>query len=249
VRSFRRGSANPVPPPDLHDVGGGDFEEVGNRFLDLFQEIANLKASDDVLDMGCGVGRMAVPLARYLDDSGSYAGFDVVGDAIDWCSDNVAPLHSNFEFTKIDLYNKRYNPEGRTKATDFRFPYPDDNFDFVLATSLFTHLLPEEMKHYLSEASRVVRSNGTLFLTFFLLNDDVRARKPSWVPALTFEHALDGCRINNKEVPEAVVAYEQEDVEAAFAAAGLTLEGPIHYGSWSGVSDALRFQDVLVARS
>jgi SAM-dependent methyltransferase len=149
MSSFGRKPVEPVPPADLHDVGGGDFKEVGAVFLDLFQKVGGLKPSDDVLDMGCGIGRIAVPLAGHLDDSGSYAGFDIVPDAIEWCRENVSPLHRNFEFTQADLYNKRYNPEGPTKATEFSFPYPDDNFDFALATSLFTHLLPEEMKHYL----------------------------------------------------------------------------------------------------
>ncbi len=161
----------------------------------------------------------------------------------------MTPRHPNFEFEAVDLYNKRYNPEGKTKAADFRFPFDDDSFDFALATSLFTHLLPEDMRHYLSEAARVVRSGGTLFLTFCLLNEDILARKESWDPALSFAHVLQGCVVNNKEIPEAVVAYDEDDVAVAASAAGLTLERPIHYGSWSGAENTLRFQDVLLMRA
>jgi SAM-dependent methyltransferase len=238
----------PAPPEDLWDVGGGDFHEVGVDFLRHFINVGGLRASDAVIDMGCGVGRMAVPLAYYLDASGSYAGFDISREAIDWCRENVAPLHPNFEFTAADLFNKRYNPEGKTKAADFRFPYEDDSFSFAIATSLFTHLLPEDMRHYLAEAARVVRPGGTLFLTFYLLDPEIEDRKALWPPSLSFEHALDGCRVNNEEIPEAVVAFAVEDVEAACAAAGLEIQKPIHYGSWSGAEDALRWQDILLIR-
>jgi SAM-dependent methyltransferase len=249
LMSRLKSAKTPVPPDDLWDVGGGDFAAVGNEFLVHFREIGGLKPSDDVLDMGCGVGRMAVPLAGYLNRSGTYAGFDIAPVAIKWCRQNVSRLHRNFDFQVADLYNKRYNPEGKTKSVDFRFPYGDDSFDFALATSLFTHLLPEDMEHYLAEASRVVRPGGTLFLTFYLLNEEILARKDSWARALSFDHVREGCRTNSDEIPEAVVAYDEGDVQAACGAAGLTLERPIRYGRWSGASEPLSVQDVLLVRA
>ena len=239
----------PAPPEGLWNVGGGGFHEVGIQFLRQFIDRGGLECTDAVLDMGCGVGRMAVPLAFYLDPAGSYAGFDISKDAIRWCRENVAPLHPNFEFTAVDLYNKRYNPEGTAQAADFRFPYDDDSFDFVIATSLFTHLLPADMEHYLAEASRVVKPGGSLLLTFYLLNQEVEDRKDSWQEGLTFQHQLDGCRVNSEEIPEAVVAYQAGDVEAACSAVGLGVKAPIHFGSWSGGERGVRWQDVVVLQA
>ena len=158
----------PVPPDDLRYVGGGDFQAVGEEFLGYFKE-AGLRPGDDVLDMGCGVGRIAVPLTGYLGRRSNYAGFDIEPRAIRWCAENVGPLHRRFKFTHANLYNKRYNPEATQKASEWRFPYEGDQFNFVVATSLFTHLLPQDMEHYLQEATRVIRDDGTLFLTFYLV--------------------------------------------------------------------------------
>ena len=47
------------------------------------------------------------------------------------------------------------------------------SFDFVLATSVFTHLLEADATHYLAECARVLApGRARCFATFFLLNDD-----------------------------------------------------------------------------
>src|SRR5688572_26220823 len=53
-----------------------DFHDTGRSQLEFFVEIAGLQPSHRVLDIACGVGRVAMPLATYLDDAGGYEGFD-----------------------------------------------------------------------------------------------------------------------------------------------------------------------------
>jgi len=44
-------------------VGGGNFKSVGEKFLRYFKDVGGLKPDDeDVLDVGCGIGRMAISL-------------------------------------------------------------------------------------------------------------------------------------------------------------------------------------------
>lgn len=73
------------PPRRLHFVGDGDFKAIGQAFVAHFVKICSLKPDEAVLDIGCGTGRMAIPLLRYFDVSGAYVGFDVSRDAIRWC--------------------------------------------------------------------------------------------------------------------------------------------------------------------
>ncbi|UCA50521.1 class I SAM-dependent methyltransferase [Streptomyces sp. WA6-1-16] len=47
----------------------------------------------DVLDAGCGAGRIAVPLTDVLGEKGSYLGFDIVPHAIEWCSSAMTPKY------------------------------------------------------------------------------------------------------------------------------------------------------------
>ena len=48
---------------------------------------------------------------------------------------------------------------GRSHAKSFRFPYQDDAFDFVIVTSVFTHLLCSEVEHCLDEIRSVHYGN------------------------------------------------------------------------------------------
>jgi hypothetical protein len=59
---------------------------------------------------------MALPLTKYLSDSGTYDGFDIMRRGEDWCKNNITPRYPNFYFQFADVWNKEYNPMGRLKA-------------------------------------------------------------------------------------------------------------------------------------
>ena len=95
-----------VPPRRLDFAGHSDFVETGDEFLGHFVELGGLQPHHAVLDVGCGIGRMARPLVGYLDAQGSYVGFDVNRDAVGWCRCRYA-RHGNFRFQVADLYIRR----------------------------------------------------------------------------------------------------------------------------------------------
>src|SRR5437588_3417230 len=83
-----------IPPKDLLDranVGSGDYVYVGQLQLRNFVEYGGLQPHHRVLEVGCGIGRMATALLDCLDDRGSYEGFDVVPESVHWCQANVTP--------------------------------------------------------------------------------------------------------------------------------------------------------------
>jgi SAM-dependent methyltransferase len=239
------GRSDPLVPPRrrLGFVGNSDFRATGEEFLGHFRTLAGLRPEDRVLDIGCGIGRMARMLAAVLEPPhGSYDGFDVSREGIQWCQDRYAATAAPFRFTHVDLHHREYNPRGGRDARRLRFPYPDASFDLAIATSVFTHLLDGAVSNYLAEAGRVLAPGGRLFSTWILVD---RQRPPE--PGAQPLHPTAGAAlVADPSAPEAMVAYPREWVAARLANAGLALNEPYQRGSWTGRPGA-SFQDLLVA--
>jgi SAM-dependent methyltransferase len=235
-----------VPPRRLDFVGHSDFVDTGNEFLGHFKDLAALGRDDRVLDVGCGIGRMARPLAGYLGAAGSYDGFDVNRDGITWCRDRYA-AHPNFRFQVADLHNRRYNPEGTQSADAYVFPYADASFDLVICTSVLTHLLEGEADHYLAEIGRVLAPRGRVLGTWFLLDDDSRAAIAGGRAGLPFLDPDGPVAVVSDEMPEEAVAYDTTWVADAHRRHGLEVAS-VHPGTWRGDDDGASFQDLVIGR-
>lgn len=234
-----------IPPRRLLDQPGtGDFRAVGETFRGFFVDLAGLSPAANVLEIGCGVGRMAVPLTSYLSE-GTYDGLDVAPAAIKWTRRAITRRYPNFRFHLADVYSDVYNPSGAWSAETYRFPFEDAAFDFVLLTSVFTHMLPAEVDRYLAEIRRVLRPTGTCFATWFITEAPVADGEE---PMMSFEHPLgDGCRVHDADRPRAAVAYSQQVLEEMYAGSRLQISA-IHYGFWAGRLDPTSFQDIVITR-
>jgi SAM-dependent methyltransferase len=231
-----------VPPRRLQlSVGEGDFGAIGDEFLSHLVGLCGLRAEDRVLDVGCGIGRLARPLAGYLSIDGAYAGFDVSADAIAWCTRRYRH-YPNFRFVHADVRNARYNPGGTTPAVAYEFPFEDGAFDVCVLMSVLTHLTADEALHYLGQVRRVLAGGGRMLATVFVLDDDAPA------PALAFGPPSDGMAVIDPALPEEAVAFEEDWLLEALRAAGLDLVA-LHPGLWTGREEGLSFQDVVIARA
>ncbi|MFN4260428.1 MAG: class I SAM-dependent methyltransferase [Gemmataceae bacterium] len=236
-----------LPPPEWNFVGDGDFTAIGELLLRRFIDVGGLCPHHHVLDVGCGIGRMAIPLTGYLSSAARYEGFDIVPRGIQWCQEHITPCYPNFHFQWIDLYNQAYHPNGSIAPHRFCFPYADQSFDFVLLTSVFTHLLPAELENYLFEIARVLKIGGRCFATFFLLNPEARERIRLGKSAFDFRFGTQTCRCCQPHVPEQAVAYDEDHVLRLYQRWGLRVRHPIHHGSWCRETACLLPQDIVVA--
>ena len=233
-----------IPPRRLIFVGDRDFKAVGDEFLGHFRNLGGLGPGDCVLDIGCGIGRMARPLAPFLGPHGRYEGFDIAATGIDWCNRNFTPRYPNFRFQISDVYNKLYNPRGAVAASDYVFPYPDATFDFAFATSVFTHMFPADITRYVKETRRVLKPGGRALLTFFVWDDEsarLVAEGRSAMPFVPYEDFWTW----HPEVPEDAVAVAEPFITRLAEESGLRLEG-IHRGTWCGRDEGLSFQDLVL---
>jgi SAM-dependent methyltransferase len=229
-------------------VGALRYNRAGNWFFQRFLDLGELKSNERVLDVGCGIGRMAMPLTNYLNGGGKYEGFDVVPQNIRWCQENITASYPNFRFQLADVYNKEYNPKGTHRASEYTFPYKDESFDFVISTSVFTHMLPEEVSNYISEIDRVMKGGGRAMITFFLLNQESLKLIESGMSNIDFRYDFGVYRTKEKGIPEAAVAYREDYVRNLYSENGLEIVEPIHYGRWCGRKDFLRYQDIVMTR-
>ena len=235
-----------MPPKGLIFIGPGDFKKIGEHYLNLFKEHCNLKPDQRVLDIGCGIGRIAIPLTKYLDSEGSYEGFDIVKKGIDWCKKHITKSYPNFRFLHIDLKNDLYNLKTSQTAKNFVFPYRDNDFDLAVLTSVFTHMLPEDVENYTREIHRVLKVGRKCLVTYFILNPESKNYMKS-NSGFDFKFNFGSYSLLDKNVKEANVAYEEEYLINLISQNNLTLEKTL-YGFWSGRprNESFDFQDTLI---
>ena len=236
-----------IPPERFIFVGDGDFKSIGDEFYNYFVKIGGLKSGDRVLDIGCGIGRMARPLVTYLDSNrgGEYHGFDIVSDGIDWCKKNYEQ-YCNFHFELADIYNKCYNPLGKHESSEYKFKFEDNFFDFIYATSVFTHMLPKGVERYISEITRVLKIKGRCLFTFFILNSESKRLISSGISSQKFKKVDNIFWTINEYAPEDAIGYEEEYLRSIFKYNRLNIIGSIYYGDWCGREKRLSYQDVII---
>lgn len=239
-----------VPPRNLIDLvgpGGPDaYRRIGAEFLSHFKSLAHLQPNERILDVGCGCGRIAVALTRYLDAEGSYEGFDIVADLVAWCQQNIAPRFPNFKFHHVLLRNDAYGQKGPS-ASEYGFPYQDSSFDFVFLTSVFTHMFPHDMENYTREISRVLRKGGRTLITFFLLTPESIRCMGGSSSLFSFKYAHpSGCWCTDEKNPEGALAYPETTVRNLFGRHGLNIT-EVRYGSWSGRAGGFSSQDITIS--
>jgi SAM-dependent methyltransferase len=139
----------PLPPRRLmvRVAGTADAEwflRGGRAGYDAIAAHVDVQQTCDVLDFGCGCGRVT----RYFKDHlGGVAGSDVNGEAVAWCRDNLAFAH--------------FERNGLAPPLAFT----DDSFDLVYALSVFTHLTADLQLAWRDELRRVLRPGGRLLIT------------------------------------------------------------------------------------
>jgi SAM-dependent methyltransferase len=258
IRSYREdahklqlfGDLAPLVPP-LESMYDGPrtlehFKANGEEFCKIYREICGLKPNEKMLDVGSGIGRKTLPLTQYLDEQAIYQGIDVSKAGVDWCQEKISTRFPNFQFQHIDVYNKLYNPSGRTLPGEYEFPFADGSFSFVVLGSVFTHMLPADLNHYLREIQRVMQPGGRCLISYFLLNDESLSKIDEGTSTLDFKHVYEGCRVLSVERPEDAIAFAEGAIASMYRESRLEIRR-IDYGSWCAREAYLSYQDLILA--
>jgi SAM-dependent methyltransferase len=111
-----------------------------------------------VLDFGGNIGNLLRHESSTIDHD-KYWCIDVSRDAIEFGKQAYSEAHWIF----YDRYNFAFNPTG---VEGLELPGIEVQFDYILAYSVFTHLLESEMLELITKLEKWLGPNGILAFTF-----------------------------------------------------------------------------------
>ncbi len=125
---------------------GGEFFAIGMLEFSLLRSLG-LADGATVVDVGCGSGRLALPLSTM--PGVCYVGTDLVPELLAHARKITARDDWRFE-----------------RAKGLTIPCRDGTADFVCFFSVLTHLRHEDSYRYLAEAKRALKPGGKVVLSF-----------------------------------------------------------------------------------
>ena len=126
----------------------GQWRELRQKTADL----ASLQTGEQVLDVGCGTGTLALEVARRVGRAGLVVGIDPSAEQITRARSKAARHNVPVEF-QIGVIEQ--------------LPFPDQTFDVVLSTLMMHHLPAPLKRRGLAEIARVLKPRGRLIIADF----------------------------------------------------------------------------------
>jgi ubiquinone/menaquinone biosynthesis C-methylase UbiE len=107
--------------------------------------LADLQTGNDVLDIGCGTGTLAIAAARRVGAAGAVTGIDASPPMIARANRKAGKANARATFQVAVAEN---------------LPFPDRRFDVVFSTLMLHHLPRKTRQQCAAEIKRVLKSGG-----------------------------------------------------------------------------------------
>ena len=125
-------------------------EKYGSANIDVWtNELLNPQAGMDILDVGCGAGKLCFLFNDYVKGGAKITGGDFSNELLDKAREKNKQLGANVDFQFLDFNEK--------------FKFDDNTFD--LCTSAFAIYYASDLDFAFGEAHRVLKPGGRLFVS------------------------------------------------------------------------------------
>ena len=256
-RHIRRSKNMQMIPNALLRRGGAysyaEWSYIIGVIHTVIENNLNNKTNLQILDVGCGAGLVLNAVNQFIGKSGGYTGIDVMKSEIDFCKKYYP---KKFKFIHIETKNNYYSPK---QEKNIAWKFFDNSFDIITALSVWTHLNETDARFYINEVSRVLKTNGKAFITFFSLDEDYENfLKKNLSLKSNFHNQTRLQYVYNKKaygsdnwfypswakVPERAIAVNHNALKEMFDKSNLKITK--HYkGTWKEVPGVF-FQDIFV---
>jgi len=112
-------------------------------------EILELEGDERVLDIGCGLGKMTVGVAKHLS-KGKVVGIDI------WSKAEIPGNSPERAYANAEIEGVSDRVEFRT-GNVLSIPFPDNSFDVVTSSSVLNNLTP------IRKSSRLLRKSSEFY--------------------------------------------------------------------------------------
>jgi ubiquinone/menaquinone biosynthesis C-methylase UbiE len=150
-----------------YDLMAGLLGRRGKRMRAMVADDLQLQPGDQVLDVGCGPGRLAIVLSERVGATGSVNGIDPAAEMIKRASSRA---------------RKRGAPVTFQSAFAQDLPFAGASFDAVVCTLVLHHVAEDDQLTAVQEMYRVLKPGGRLLIAEFHQGPGRRRRPgPRWL--------------------------------------------------------------------
>jgi SAM-dependent methyltransferase len=137
-------------------VGDGELWHVVGQLQFDYLVGKGLTPAHRLLDIGCGTLRGGQHFIRHLEPAG-YTGIDISSEAI---------AYSN-KFVETEKLTEKQPRLLVSQHRDLKFTeFANEHFDFILAQSVFTHLMAEHIEECFAHIGAIMQPSSSFFFTF-----------------------------------------------------------------------------------
>ena len=170
VREPRNRYLSPAEAKRFYDRLGSRQDWQGfyeNPAINALIEHAGFDSAHSVIEFGCGTGTLAARLLReHLPAKATYLGADISSTMVSLAQERLKPWSERARIHQSD---------GSPRIAE-----PDHSFDRFVSTYVFDLLAPDFIDHLLSEARRLLVSEGKLCLVSMTFGRSPLSRAVCW---------------------------------------------------------------------